>query len=82
MAKDAALKESKRKAPPAAPTEERCVVCDCIIPEGRMVCPICEATISSEELLAVPQERIADLCVPAGNQAPTRQLNRAAIHVP
>lgn len=45
MAKDAALEESKRESPPAAPTEERCVVCDCIIPEGRMVCPICEAEI-------------------------------------
>ena len=24
---------------------ERCVYCDAIIPEGRMVCPICEADI-------------------------------------
>lgn len=49
MAKDIALEESKRKAPPSAAADERCVVYGCIIPEGRMVCPICEATISSEE---------------------------------
>ena len=27
------------------PTEERCVMCDAIIPEGSQVCPICRAKV-------------------------------------
>lgn len=30
-------------------TSERCVICGAEIPEGRMVCPICEKRSSHEE---------------------------------
>lgn len=29
-------------------SEERCVMCDEIIPEGRMVCPCCERTVTEQ----------------------------------
>ena len=30
-------------------TEDRCVCCGDIIPEGRMVCPICEMIYAKED---------------------------------
>lgn len=34
-------------------TEDRCVCCDEIIPEGRMVCPRCENAVTNYESLYV-----------------------------
>lgn len=33
-------------------SEERCVVCGAVIPEGRMVCPICEAPVEHKPTAA------------------------------
>lgn len=35
--------------------EDRCIMCGAIVPEGRMVCPDCEAAVSRGEI-PVPQE--------------------------
>ena len=35
-----------------------CVCCGAVIPEGRMVCPICE--LEAEELVMKKRERAAD----------------------
>lgn len=37
--------------------EDRCVMCGKIIPEGRMVCPTCEANISKHEFTPTPKEK-------------------------
>ena len=50
-------------------SENRCVACGEPIPEGRMICPACEATVTDNlnpERLVAPQERTAGLRVPAG----------------
>ena len=35
--------------------EERCIICGQIIPEGRMVCPACEAAAAQGETPAPPE---------------------------
>lgn len=42
--------------------ENRCIICGAVIPEGRMICPTCEAECSSEEFEKALKElrQIAD----------------------